>query len=294
MSAVPVATPTRRRVSAWRILTYVALGIYIIWTFIPLFWMVAMSLKSAQQQFAQPPLIIFTPTGDNFLALLASGVGESAALAGLNFPKFLLNSVVAGAGSTLITLVLAVPAAYGLARLGFRGSSVVLLALLVTRMLPPMSVAIPLYLISRTVQLFDSIVALILVYAAVNIPFTVFLLIGFFQSVPQELEEAAMVDGLSRLGAMARIAVPLIAPGVAAASILCLWITWTDFQYALILTNREAVTMPVGIAGIVSQYAQLWGPFGAAGVVYTVPMVIFALAVQKHLVSGLTAGALKG
>ncbi len=256
--------------------------------------MIAMSLKTGQQQFVQPPLLIFKPTGENYQDLLASGLGQASVLQGLDFPKYLFNSVIAGVGSTVLVLILGIPAAYGLARLGFRGSSLVLLALLVTRMLPPMSVAIPLFLISRTLDLFDSLTALILVYAAVNIPFTVFLLIGFFQSVPEELEEAAMVDGISRLGAMVRIAVPLIAPGIAAASILCLWITWTDFQYALILTSRSAVTMPVGIAGIVSQYAQLWGPFGAAGVVYTLPMVVFALLVQRHLVTGLTAGAIKG
>ncbi|MHB1004995.1 MAG: carbohydrate ABC transporter permease [Chloroflexota bacterium] len=261
---------------------------------VPLVWMILMSLKSADQQFAQPPLLVFEPTFENFQLLLASGFGGAGILQGLDFPRYLLNSLVAGFGSTAIVLVLGIPAAYGLARLGFRGGSVVLLALLVTRMLPPMSIAIPLYLISRTLHLFDSIVVLIIVYAAVNIPFTVFLLIGFFQSVPAELEEAAMVDGLSRLGAMVRVAVPLVAPGIAAASILCLWITWTDFQFALILTNRDAVTMPVGIAGIVSQYAQLWGPFGAAGVVYTLPMLIFALLVQRHLVMGLTAGAIKG
>lgn len=284
----------RGRASLWLILGFTGLGLYLLWVALPILWLILMSLKTAGQQFEKPPLFIFRPTFSNYLTGFRSGYQAAAGIAGLDLLRLLQHSVVAGVLSTLLALLLAVPAAYVMARFRLQVNNWFLAIMLITRMLPPMSLALPLFLISRRVHLFDSMLLLVLVYAAINVPFALYLLIGFFEAIPIEIEEAGLVDGLSRLGCMLRLAMPLVVPGLAATAILSIWATWTDYQFALVLTNQAAVTMPVGIAQLVSQYSQLWGIFGAAGVVYTAPVVVFCLVVQRYLVAGLTMGAVKG
>lgn len=286
--------PRRRRVSIWLILGFIGLGIYLVWVALPILWLALMSLKNPAQQFEKPPLFVFPPTFDNYRAMFSAEYQEAAGIAGLDLPRLLWNSVVIGVLSTMLAMVLAIPAAHTMARFRLRIHGWFIAIVLFTRMLPPLSLALPLFLISRQVQLFDTVVLLVIVYAAVNLPFAMYLLIGFFEAVPAEIEEAGMIDGLSRFGCLLRLALPLVLPGLAATAILSIWVTWTDYQFALVLTNQAAVTMPVGISQLVSQYSQLWGIFGAAGVIYAVPVVAFCLVAQRYLVAGLTMGAVKG
>jgi multiple sugar transport system permease protein len=162
-------------------------------------------------------------------------------------------------------------------------------------MLPPIVTIVPLFLMLREVHLINSLPGLALVYTGFNLPFVVWMMRGFFQEIPKEIEEAALLDGETRMGALVRIVLPLVRPGLAATAVFCLIVAWNEFLFALILTQTEsAMTLPVGIAARVTQYEIKWGAMSAAGVVAMLPVLIFATAVQKHLVRGLSLGAVKG
>lgn len=269
------------------------IGLYLVWVIVPLLWLALMSIKTGDQQFHRPPLFLFHPTAVNYLSIFSSGYQAATGTSGLDLSHLLLNSVLAGVLSTALTIALAIPGGYVMARFRLRVNSWVLGFMLFTRMLPPMSLALPLFLISRQIHLYDNLLLLILVYSAINLPFNQYLLLGFFGAVPMEIEEAGLLDGLTRFGCLWRLVLPLMLPGLAATAILTLWVTWTDYQLALILTSNVATTMPVGIAELVSQDGQLWGVFGAAGITYSVPVVAFCLFAQRYLVSGLTMGSIK-
>ncbi len=285
---------SKRRLTLATWASYVVLIGWSLFVLFPIYWLLLMSLKSPEQQFNRPPLFFFWPTLQNYLDLFMPGLGQLAGLPGMQLPGYLLNSLIAGVASVGLAVLLATPAAYAFARMGFRFGGALLQFMLLTRMMPPMAILVPLFLIGRRLDMLDSLLSLTLVYTAINIPFTMFLLIGFFQQVPQQIEEAAAIDGLSRWGTLTRIAIPLTAPGIAAVMILGLWVTWTDFQFALILTSEGAKTMPIGIANLVSEYTQLWGIVGSSGFTYTIPMLLFSIFSQKYIVKGLTLGAVSG
>ncbi|MGH9674478.1 MAG: carbohydrate ABC transporter permease, partial [Bryobacteraceae bacterium] len=194
-------------------------------------------------------------------------------------------------------LLIGVPAAYGLARFEWprdwgRGIAFWILS---TRMLPPIVTIVPLFLMLREIKLVNSLLGLAIVYTAFNLPFVVWMMRGFFEEVPRELEEAAMLDGESRMGALLRVVLPVVRPGLAATAVFCLIVAWNEFLFALILSQTEAaMTLPVGIAARVTQYEIKWGAMSAAGVVAAIPVLVFASAAQRYLVRGLSLGAVKG
>jgi multiple sugar transport system permease protein len=199
--------------------------------------------------------------------------------------------------ATTFALVLGTLAAYALARfrLPFALDRKLSLWILSTRMFPAIVTAVPLFMMMRDLSLLDTRTSLVIVYTAFNLPFVVWMMRGFFAEVPRELEEAAMIDGDSRLGAFRRVVLPLVTPGLAATAVFCLIISWNEFLYALILTQTDsAITLPVGIAGRVTQYEIKLGVMSAAGTVAMLPILAFAMAVQKYLVRGLSLGAVKG
>ena len=162
-------------------------------------------------------------------------------------------------------------------------------------MFPAIVTAVPLFLMMRDLRLLNTKASLIIVYTAFNLPFVVWMMRGFFDEVPRDLEEAALVDGDSRMGALVRVVLPLVAPGLAATAVFCLIVSWNEFLFALVLTQTDAsMTLPVGIAGRVTQYEIKWGVMSAAGAVAIVPILVFAMAMQKYLVRGLSLGAVKG
>jgi len=164
-----------------------------------------------------------------------------------------------------------------------------------TRMMPAVSVIIPFFLIMRTLGLFDTYLALIIVYVVFNLPLTIWMMRSYFNEIPKDLDEAAMVDGCSRLGAFLRVALPLSAPGLAATAILSFILTWNEFFLAMLLTGREAKTLPVMVTGFIQQTRGIvWGEMSAASTIILIPVIVFTLIVQKHLVRGLTFGAVKG
>ncbi len=254
----------------------------------PIYWMLTISLKLEVDQFAVPPRwFLFTPTLEHYRdAFLTRSFGQ-----------YLITSAIVALFSTFSALVIGTLAAYALARfkVPYRLDRKLSLWILSTRMFPPIVTAVPLFLMMRDLQLLNTRVSLVILYTGFNLPFVIWMMRGFFVEVPRELEEAALVDGDSRLGALRRVLLPLVAPGLAATAVFCLIISWNEFLFALVMTQTDAaMTLPVGIAGRVTQYEIKWGVMSAAGVVAMMPILVFALAVQRYLVRGLSLGAVKG
>ena len=252
-------------------------------TLFPVYWLATLSLKREVDQFAVPPIWLrFTPTLAHYYDIFWLRP----------FARYLLNSVVAASFSTLLALGIGTMAAYSLARFPKPRLAFWILS---TRMFPPIVSVIPLILMLRWVRLLNSIAALIVVYTAFNLPFVVWMMRGFFEELPADLEEAAMMDGQTRLGALWRVVLPLVRPGLAATAAFCLVIAWNEFLFAFLVAQTDvAMTLPVGIAGRVTQYEIKWGAMSAAGVVAMLPVFVFAAAMQKYLVRGLSLGAVKG
>jgi multiple sugar transport system permease protein len=271
-----------------RLLKYLFLIAALLSALVPVYWMATISLKTEVDQFATPPpWLIFSPTLEHYYDAFLSR----------SFGQYLISSAVVAVASTAMALVVGTLAAYSLARfrLPYGLDNKLSLWILSTRMFPAIVTAVPLFLMMRDLRLLNTRLALIIVYTAFNLPFVVWMMRGFFAEVPRDLEEAALVDGDSRLGALWRVVLPLVTPGLAATAVFCLIVSWNEFLFALVLTQTDAaMTLPVGIAGRVTQYEIKWGVMSAAGVVAIVPILVFALAVQKYLVRGLSLGAVKG
>ncbi len=275
-----------RRIS--RTVKYAVLLIALLLTLAPVYWMITISFKREVDQFALPPKwFVFTPTLEHY----------ADAFINRSFGQYLFNSLFVAVASTICALVIGTLAAYALARfrLPWNLDRKLALWILSTRMFPAIVTAVPLFLIMRAVWLVNTRLSLIIVYTGLNLPFVVWMMRGFFAEVPRDLEEAAMVDGDSRIGAFGRVVLPLVAPGLAATAVFCLIVSWNEFLFALVLTQTDdAMTLPVGIAGRVTQYGIKWGAMSAAAAVAMVPILVFALSVQRYLVRGLSLGAVKG
>jgi multiple sugar transport system permease protein len=267
---------------------HILLWIALLLAVAPVYWMLTISLKTEVDHFANPPAwLLFGPTLEHFYDAFVSR----------SFGEYLVTSAVVAIASTVSALVIGTLAAYSLARfeLPYQLHDKLSLWILSTRMFPAIVTAVPLFLMMRDLRLLNTRLALIIVYTAFNLPFVVWMMRGFFAELPRDLEEAALVDGDSRIGALFRVVLPLVAPGLAATAVFCLIVSWNEFLFALVLTQTDAaMTLPIGIAGRVTQYEIKWGVMSAAGVVAIVPILVFALAVQKYLVRGLSLGAVKG
>jgi multiple sugar transport system permease protein len=273
-------------VSARRVVTSVVALLIVAVATVPLLWMVATSFKSNKEITQDGTLYPHGPTTENFQRLF----GE------INFDAYLRNSLIVTAASVLLSLVIGSLAAYAIARfrLWRRAERRVGVLLLTARMIPPIVLAVPIYLLILKLDLINSYLALILVYTGFNVTFVVWMMESFFREIPVELEEAAMVDGDSRMTAFRRVVLPLAAPGLVATAIFAVIVTFNEFLMALVLTaTPDAETVPRGAATLIGRIAIDWGAMSAAGLIAALPIVIFALIVQRHLVRGLTMGALK-
>jgi multiple sugar transport system permease protein len=253
---------------------------------VPLVWMVETSLKSNREITQDGTLYPHTPTLENYRSLFS----------GRDFGSYLTNSIGITGLSVLISLVVGSLAAYSLARfpLRFGLGRHVGVGLLTLRILPPIVIIVPAFLIVERLHLLNTWLGLIVIYTAFNVSFVVWMMESFFREIPVDLEEAAMVDGDSRFTAFRRITLPLAAPGLAATAIFAVIVTFNEFLFALVLTaTPRAMTMPRGTATLIGRIDTDWASMSAAGVVGALPIVIFALLVQRHLVRGLTLGAVK-
>ncbi len=249
----------------------------------PFYWMVATSLKTGSDILSSPPVWVFSPTLTNYAeALIRQGVAAS-----------LLNSIIVALSTTVLAIAIGTPAAYALARFEFRGKSELWFWFITNRMISPIVLALPFFLLARSLGLIDTYLVLILVYLTFNLPIVVWICADQFRSVPRELDEAARLDGASPLATFFRIALPLAAPGVAVSAIFSFIFSWNELLYALVLTRGSVRTAPVAATSFMSGYELPWGEIMATGTMIVLPVIIFAMLVSRQLVRGLTMGAVK-
>ncbi len=278
-----VTTPGRRAVTPTEAAQVVAILLLIGFILLPVYWMVSTSLKTVNQTFAVPPVFVFTPTLEHYREILGDGA----------VPRSLRNSLVVASAATALALILGTPAAYALARFSFRGKADLWFWFISNRFLSPIVVAIPFFLLARDLNLLNSRLALILVYLTFNVPLVVWLCTDQFRLVPREVDEAALVDGANQWQAFFRINLPLAAPGIAVSAILCFLFSWNEFLFAFVLTREETRTAPVEANNFVTDFGIRWGPMMATGTLIVLPVLIFAAFASRHLVRGLTMGAVK-
>jgi multiple sugar transport system permease protein len=249
----------------------------------PFLWLLQMSFKSNDLIMQFPPPLIFKPTLENYTSLWHGPFASS-----------FVNSLLSASFSTGLALIFGIPAAYALSRWAGPGKQALGFAILVTRMAPPIAFTIPFFLFYRTIGLLDTVTGLVLVYTSFNLPLVIWMMQPFFETVPPSLEEAALVDGARISRVFVEIVLPMVAPGIAATAILCFLYAWNDFFFALILTRTNARTAPVAVVNFMNYEGWEWGKIAAGGSLVMAPVLVFSLAVRRYLVSGLTAGAVKG
>jgi multiple sugar transport system permease protein len=266
---------TQRRLSI--ILAYVILIIAVLFILLPLLWILLTSIKSADLAYQIPPEWFFTPTLENYKALVTD----------VPFPRFFLNSAVVASVTTLLALGFGSFAAYSISR--FRtGGDFFTGWIFNNRTMPVIAILIPIFLLSNRLGLFDTFPALIIPYLSFLLPFAIWMLIVFFDSVSREMEEAALVDGATRLQALRFVTMPIAAPGIAATGILCFLFSWNEFLLALILTGNNTRTLPVAVANFLTHRGVYIGGLSAA-----IPVILLAFSIRGYLVRGLSLGAVK-
>jgi multiple sugar transport system permease protein len=242
----------------------------------PYIWIVLTSFKTRLDALADTPVWLFTPTLDHYPEVFI----------GKGYLPLVWNSAIVAVSTTLLSLAVGAPAAYVFARHRFAGQE--------TRMAPPIAIVVPMFLLFTEIGITDHLIAVIIAHTSFNLSLVVWMMRGFFADIPREVDEAAQMDGLSRAGTFLRVLVPMAAPGLAASAILCFILSWNEFLYAFILVAFEGRTLTVGIPGLITPHGTLWGQVAAVAVVATLPIIAFTVLVQRHLVRGLTFGAVKG
>ncbi|MBK7791844.1 MAG: carbohydrate ABC transporter permease [Betaproteobacteria bacterium] len=266
------------------LLRYGALSLLGVLCIGPIAVMVLTSFKTEAQTFTTGLSFFFLPTLENYRDVLFDA----------SFGRYLVNSLIVGVVATLITLLLGCMAAYGMARFSFAGRKALAYTTLMLRTVPLAVIAVPVFMIWSDWKLTNSLTGLILLYVAVNLPFTIWLLYGFVLQVPVELEEAAAIDGCRPWKVFLRIVLPLIRPGLAAAAIFTFRIAWNEFILALVLTDRSTRTLPVAASLYVTDLGVEWGKLMALATLIAMPPLIFTFLAARQVISGLTAGAVKG
>ncbi|MDI7248289.1 MAG: carbohydrate ABC transporter permease [Bacillota bacterium] len=265
---------------------YVAAALVLFVSLFPFLWMVSTSFKPPSETFTRVPrLIPVHPTLENYRIVL----GETM------IPRYFLNSVYVALLTTAISLVVAALGAYGFSRFRFPGRSPALLMILSVQMFPSVVIIIPLFIVMRNLHLLNTHYSLLVSYTTFTLPLCVWMLKGFFDGIPRELEEAALIDGCSKFGAFLRIALPLSAQGIVASAIFAFIGAWNEFMFAMTFINIEELkTMPVGLTSFFGRFTVEWNPLMAASVLFTIPSLVFFVFVQRNLARGLVSGAVKG
>lgn len=276
----------RRPIPIGLIGRYIVLAGTIVLTVFPLIWLIITSLRNSADIFTVPVRIIpESITYRQYVNVFTQ----------YNLASYLWNTVIVSLATVVLVTILALPCAYAMARFRLPGHKLIVSLLLVMRMIPVVALAIPLFAVFANLGLLDTVWALILTHTAAKLPVAIWLLIGFIQDLPKEIEESAEIDGAGTLRLLVQIVTPLIAPGLGASAVITFLFTWNDLLIALTLASSEnAQTLPVGLTNFVSQYGIDWGAMSAAGVLMVVPTLIFVWFAQGLLVKGLVAGAVRG
>ena len=273
-----------KRHPGWVAAHYSLLSLLALLCVTPIMVIFATSLRQQVDIFDSPLNFIFMPTLENYRAVLQDD----------KLDRYLGNSLFVGLVSTVITLVLGCMAAYGLARFRFKGRTTIAYTTLLLRTVPLAVMAVPVFLIWSEWHLVNSLWGLVLLYVAVNLPCTIWLLYGFVLQVPVELEEAAAIDGCGPVRVFTKVLLPLMAPGLAAASIFTFRLAWNEFILALVLTDRQTRTLPVAASLFITDIGVDWGKVMAMGSLIAIPPLIFTFVAARQIITGLTAGAVKG
>jgi multiple sugar transport system permease protein len=312
MSAYSVTEPTRT--SKWVAAALVTL--YTIITLLPLLWIISTSFKSGPDSISYPPKVIFEPSLEGYVNLFTTRTriasddfqalpppetwydeivrDQGMVIAGPSrFGERFLNSVIIGFGSTFLSVFLGVLAAYAFSRFRVPLKDDLMFFILSTRMMPPIAVAIPIYLMYRELGLSDTHLGMILLYTGVNISLAVWLLKGFIDEIPREYEEAALIDGYTRFQAFRKVVLPQAATGIASTAIFCLIFAWNEYAFAVLLTSGNAQTAPPFIPTIIGVGGQDWPAVAAGATLFLLPVMIFTILLRKHLLRGITFGAVR-
>ena len=302
--------PWARRLAAVLVAAYAVVSV------VPLLWILFTGFKTPTDAIAYPPKILFQPSLEGYVNLFTTRTRQTPeyiaslppaetwydrlvrsremVIAGPSkFRERYVNSLVIGFGSTLLAVLLGTLAAYGFSRFRVPLKDDLLFFILSTRMMPPIAVAIPIYLMYRELGLSDTRLGMILLYTAVNVSLAVWLLKGFIDEIPREYEEAAMVDGYTRLQAFVKVVLPQAVTGIAATAIFCLIFAWNEYAFAVLLTSGAAQTAPPFIPIIIGEGGQDWPAVAAGTTLFLIPIVVFTMLLRKHLLRGITFGALR-
>jgi multiple sugar transport system permease protein len=275
-----------------QVVTYAGAALIVIIVLAPLFWLFISSISTLSELLNVPVhWIPQQPTFERYRQILYATGTDSAAV----FRRSMLNSFIIASSVTIICVSLGSLAAYSFARLRFAGQGKLMYVMLFSYMLPPIMIMVPLYSIMGRLKLMDTLQGLIIVYCALIMPFAVWIMRGYFLTIPSDLEDAALIDGCTRLGALFRVVLPLSAPGLVATALFCFLASWEEFLLALVFTSSpSAKTIPVAISEFVGRHAIDYGMMATGGVVAAIPPILIALIFQRYLISGLTSGAVKG
>jgi len=261
------------------------LVVMLVWTLVPFYWMIATSLKKDKEIYGfEATLIPRQPTLSNYTRLFGT----------TPFVKYLRNSTIIALGNTLASLLCACLGAYALARLRFPGRGLIARGLVVSYLVPPSLLFIPLFAVLATLSLIDTHQGLILTYLGFSVPFCTWLLMGYFRTVPLELEEAALVDGCSRWGVFWRVVIPVARGGLAATAVFTFVFAWNEFLFALVLTRSAVTTFPVQVTHYFGGQSNFWSKIAAMSVLGTAPIFVAVTVLQRFLVRGISMGAVKG
>ncbi|MEM9797664.1 MAG: carbohydrate ABC transporter permease [Pseudomonadota bacterium] len=311
MSSYSITEPSSRQKWTAGILVI----LYAVITLIPLLWIIATGFKSPADAISYPPKILFEPTLEGYVNLFTTRTRQTAEFLAANPPQTwaeeivrqydmvivgpsrfgerFLNSVIIGFGSTFLSVVLGVLAAYAFSRFRVPLKDDLLFFILSTRMMPPIAVAIPIFLMFRELGLSDTHLGMILLYTAVNISLAVWLLKGFIDEIPREYEEAALIDGYTRFQAFYKVVLPQAATGIASTAIFCLIFAWNEYAFAVLLTSGNAQTAPPFIPTIIGVGGQDWPAVAAGATLFLIPVMVFTVLLRKHLLRGITFGAVR-
>lgn len=267
-----------------RVLKYGVGFVLTVWMLFPIYWMVVTSFKPREMVMqGSPQFLFFQPVIENYVSLFTEA----------GFLTYLINSFLVATGAVLISVVLGVPAAYALSRMDVPGGHHISFWILSTRMIPPLSILVPLYIFFQAAGLNQSLAGLTIAHFLITLPMIIWIVKGFIDKLPKSLEESAMVDGCNRIQAFREIVVPLVMPGIAASAFVSYIFSWNNYLLALVLTSGNNKTAPLQIQSAMGYLSIDWGELGAAATITVLPVVIISLLIRDYLVEGLTMGAVK-
>ena len=311
MSVPRIRAPRLRPRWGRSVALWAASAAFLVYVLAPVAWLLSSSFQSEREIVSRPPhWIAQKPTLANFAAIFSAGersvtyeTRRAADPASGGYIPSTASSLVPALGNSLIVacavvmlnLLVGVPAAYAIAKIRFRGRQASLYAILATRVIPDIALVVPFFLLIRNLGLLDSLWSLIITYLAVTVPFSVFILVSYFESLPDELDKAARVDGCSRAQTLTRVYLPLALPSIVAVMLFAFLASWNEFLLALMFTQTpKSQTLPIIVASFTSDFTISFSFINAAGVIAIIPPVILAIAFERYIVSGLTTGAVKG